>query len=96
MKLFVFIRMQARAGCEADVEHAIRAVLEPSRQEPGCLAIDGFRSTHNRQLFFIHSRWTDEPAFDRHAALLHTIRFIERVDPLLEQPREVCRTALIG
>jgi quinol monooxygenase YgiN len=33
----------------------------------------------------------DEAAFDLHAALPHTVSFVEKVEPLLDQPLEVTR-----
>ena len=44
----------------------------------------------------MHLRWTDEGAFQKHAELPHTVRFLERVDALLDQPRVVTRTEMIG
>jgi quinol monooxygenase YgiN len=66
--------------------------MPPSRAEPGCLGIGAFRSTRDPQLFFVHSRWRDEAAFDRHAALPHTLRFVERVSAAIDHPLEVERT----
>jgi quinol monooxygenase YgiN len=43
-------------------------------------------------LFFIHSRWKDEVAFEIHAELPHTLRFIERVQPLIDHKLDVNRT----
>ncbi len=65
-------------------EEALRQVVAPTREEAGCLGIHAFRSTRDRQLFYIHSRWKDEAAFDLHAKLPHTLRFIARVEPLLD------------
>jgi quinol monooxygenase YgiN len=48
------------------------------------------------RLFFIHSRWVDEAAFQKHADFEHTERFLKKVDPLLDQPRKVSRTQLIA
>jgi len=50
----------------------------------------------DRRLFFIHARWADEMALQVHAGLAHTVRFLERVDALLDQPKEVTRTEMIG
>ena len=96
MEQYVFVRLLARGGEERAVEEALREVLGPSRQEPGCLSFQLFRSTREPRLFFIHSRWVDAVAFQKHAELAHTKRFLERVDVLLEQPREVARTELIA
>ena len=96
MELFIFARFQARPGQEDTVAEALQDVLGPSREEAGCLNIHAFRSTRDPQLFYIHSRWRDEDAFDAHASLPHTVRFIERVGPLIDHPLEVTRAQLIG
>jgi quinol monooxygenase YgiN len=92
----VFVRLLARAGEERAVEEALREVTGPSREEPGCLSFYLFQSIRDRRLFYIHSRWMDAEAFQKHAELAHTKRFLERVDALVEQPREVARTERIG
>ena len=93
---YVFVRLHAREGEENAVEEALREVTGPSRQEPGCLSFHTFRSMRDRRLFYIHSRWVDEAAFQAHAELPHTVRFLKRVDALLDQPRDVTRTEMIG
>jgi len=93
---YVFVRLLAKAGNESAVEEFLREVMGPSREEPGCLSFHLFRSMRERRLFYIHSKWADEAAFQKHAELAHTKRFLERVDPLLDQPREVVRAEMIG
>jgi len=61
------------------------------REEPGCLSIHAFRSIHDQRLFYIHSHWKDEAAFDVHAGLAHTVRFIEFVEPLIDHPLDLTR-----
>lgn len=96
MEQYVFVRLLARAEEERAVEEVLREVIGPSREEPGCLSFHLFRSMRDRRLFYIHSKWADEAAFQKHAELAHTKRFLERVDVLLEQPREVARTEMIA
>ena len=96
MELFIFARFHARDGQDAAVAAAMRAVVAPTRAEPGCLAINAFRSTRDQRLFFIHSRWVDEAAFETHATLPHTVKFIELVQTLIDHPLEVTRTQPIG
>ena len=95
VELYGFVRLHAREGEESGVEEALREVTNRSREEVGCVSIQAFRSIRDRRLFFIHSRWVDEAAFQLHGGLPHTVQFLERVDPLLDQPREVARTELI-
>src|SRR5262245_66380227 len=81
MELFIFARFHARPGHERGVAEALLDVLSPTREEPGCLSIHAFRSTRDPRLFYIHSRWKDEAAFESHAGLPHTVRFVGRVEP---------------
>jgi len=96
MGLFIFARFHARKGKEDAVAQALQDVVVPSREEAGCLSINAFRSTRDPGLFYIHSHWKDEAAFDLHATLPHTGRFVERVEPLIDHPLEVTRAELIG
>ena len=91
----VFVRLHAREGEEGAVEEALREVAGPSREEGGCLSFQTFRSGRDRGLFYIHSRWGDEAAFQKHAELAHTVRFLEKVDGLLDEPRNVARTEMM-
>jgi quinol monooxygenase YgiN len=96
MEVFIFARFHARPGHEGAAAEALLDVLAPSREEPGCVSIHAFRSMRDPQLFYIHSRWKDEAAFERHAGLAHTLRFVERVEPLLDHPLDVTRAGQIG
>ena len=95
MELFIFVRFHARPGKENEVEEALRDVLPPTRGEAGCSNIHAFRSIRDPQVFYIHSRWADEAAFEKHALLPHTVRFVERVEPLLDHSIEAQRCELI-
>ena len=96
MALFIFARFHAREGQETAVAEALREVVAPSRAEPGCVAIDAFRSIREPRLFYIYSRWVDEAAFEIHAGLPHTVRFVARVQPLIDHPFEATRAMPIG
>lgn len=96
MELFFFARFHARSGNERAVADALRDVLAPSREEPGCLSIHAFRSIRDPRLFYIHSRWKDEAAFEVHAGLSHTVRFIERVETLIDHPLDTTLVEKIG
>ena len=96
VELFIFARFHAREGAEAATEEALHEVLGPSRAEAGCLSINAFRSTIDPRLFYVHSHWKNEAAFDLHASLSHTEHFTGRIAPLIDHELEVKRTTLIG
>jgi len=92
VELYIFARFHAREGMENRVAAAMGEMLPPVRAEPGCISIQVFRSARDGRLFYLHSRWVDEAAFERHATLPHTQRFIETVGPLIDHPLDVVRT----
>lgn len=91
MELSTIVRFHAREGQEEAVAALLRGQFEPVRAEPGCTRFEVFRSIRDKRLFFIHSRWRDEAAFEVHAELPHTVRFIERMLPLIDHPLDVTR-----
>jgi quinol monooxygenase YgiN len=96
MEMYFFARFHARPGNERAVADALLDVLAPSREEPGCLSIHAFRSIHDPRLFYIHSSWKDEAAFEVHAGLSHTVRFIESVEPLIDHSLDTTWAEKIG
>ena len=91
MELFIFARFHASEGQDSAVAAALREVVGPTREEPGCRAIEAYRSTRDARLFYIHSRWIDEAAFEQHAGMAHTVRFLERVRTLIDHELDVTR-----
>lgn len=69
MEIFVFARLHALPGKHADVQRAMFDVQGPTREEPGCLSYGAFRYVRDPDEFYIHSRWQDMAAFERHAEL---------------------------
>ena len=95
MEQYVFVRLHARANEEHAVLQALFEVASPTREEAGCLSFHIYRSMRDRQLFYIHSRWVDAAAFQHHADLPHTVKFLKCVDALVDQPRDVARTEMV-
>ena len=86
MEVFIFARFHAAPGKREAVCEAMHRVQGPTRLEPGCLGYGAFQSLRDPDEFYIHSRWKDQAAFDHHAALPHTVRFVAEVEPLLDHP----------
>lgn len=96
MEFFIFARFHAREGQEDELAALLREQVPAARIEPGCLAICAYRSVRDPRLFWIHSRWTNEAAFEVHAKLPRTDRFVERAEQLIDHPFDVTRTHTIA
>jgi quinol monooxygenase YgiN len=92
MTLHIIARFHVRAGEEAAALKALRAVAAATRLEPGCLDFQVVRGVRDSRLLHIHSQFRDEAAFDLHADLPHTVRFLDAVGTLIDQPREITRS----
>ena len=95
MKMFIFSKFHAREGKEGELAGTLTTVSAATRAEPDCLGHQVFRSTKDTRLFFIHSQWTNEAAFERHIEFPHTLRFVENVEGLIDHELDVVRTRLI-
>jgi quinol monooxygenase YgiN len=91
MELYIFGRFLVRDGQEGAFEEALGDVVTATRAETGCLEVHGYRGMRNPRLYYLHSRWKDVQVFEAHAKLPHTETFLERVEKLLEEPRDVKR-----
>ena len=92
MELFLFARFHARPGSEAALKEAIETVEGPTRSEDGCRSYCVFRSIDIPGEFYVHSRWRDRAAFELHASLPHTVKFLSTVEPLIDHPLSVSLT----
>ena len=90
------VRFEPIAGKESEFRQELLRVVEASRTEIGCLAIHAFESFWELPVFAIHSEWADEAAFELHAQLPHTVRFVEAAKELLPHPIEGLRLRQIG
>jgi quinol monooxygenase YgiN len=91
-----FTRFEPPPGREAEFREELLKVVEPTRAESGCLSMRVFESLREPRVFAVHSEWVDEAAFDLHARLPHTVRFIEAVEKLLNREIQGLRAREIG
>jgi len=86
VSLHFLVRFEPLPGKQSEFRGELLRVLEPSLAEKDCLAIHVFESLHEPVVFAIHSEWRDEAAFEFHAQLPHTVRFLRAAEKLLTHP----------
>ena len=96
MSVHFFVQFEPAPGREIEFRTELLKVVEPSRAETGCVALRVFESLREPLRFGIHSEWADEAAFERHAQLPHTLRFLRAVEGLLTHDVRGLRTREIG
>lgn len=96
MSVHFFVRFEPVPGREMEFREELRRVVEPTLAEPGCLAIRVYESLREPSVFAIHSEWVDEAAFEWHAQLPHTVRFLGAAEKLLPHPVQGLRAREIA
>ena len=96
MSIHFIVRFEPRPGKDQEFRDELLRVANPTRAEPGCIAINIFESLRAPFTFAIHSEWVDEAAFELHAQLPHTVRFVDAARKLLSHPIDGLRTQHMG
>jgi len=96
LSVHFLVRFEPSPGKEAEFHEELLRVVDPTRAEMGCLAIHVFESLREPLLFAIHSEWADEAAFELHARLPHTVRFLDAAKKLLTHPVQGLRMSEIA
>jgi quinol monooxygenase YgiN len=96
LSVHFFVRFEPLPGREMEFREELLRVVQPTRTEIGCVGIHAFESLREPSMFAIHSEWADEAAFELHARLPHTVRFLGAAKELLTHPVEGLRTRQIG
>jgi quinol monooxygenase YgiN len=96
LSLHTFVRFEPQAGRQQQLREELTSVIEATRAEPGCIRIQLFEAIRDPVVFYIHSEWVDEAAFDAHAKFPHMVRFLGLVGGLTTHLVKGIRTKQIG
>lgn len=92
LPVHTFVRFEPIPGKEQELRDELKLLLEPTRAEPGCIRIHLYEALRDPLIFYIHSEWVDEAAFDAHPKLPHMTRFLEIARVLVTHPVKGIRT----
>jgi len=65
------VKWTIREGELDAVLPALRALIEASRREPGCLLYQAHRDPENENVLFLYEQYADEWAYQAHAGSQH-------------------------
>jgi quinol monooxygenase YgiN len=81
--------LHARADKTQELNSLLASLLDPTRQEPGCIEFALLRNRENPTEFVIVSRWRDEQAVRDHAASSYAQRALSELPGLLTGPLDL-------
>lgn len=78
--------LKAKAGKVDELRDALKALLLPTRQEPGNTDYALFQLRDEPDVFYMRESWRNQAALEEHIALPHFQTFIGQMDRLLAEP----------
>lgn len=78
--------LKAKTGKVDELREALKALLLPTRQEPGNTDYTLFQLRDEPDVFYMRESWRDQAALEEHISLPHFQAFIGQMDSLLAEP----------
>jgi quinol monooxygenase YgiN len=80
-------QFKAKLGQEQALGSALKAILKPTRGEPGCIRYD--LVTAAPDIWVMIEEWRDEAAISYHLEQPYIVELLERLSELLANPPKV-------
>ncbi len=95
MSIHVFASVTPQAEHLAAAEAILRTAVTASRQEPGCLRYDLFKTVQGEAGFQFFETYVDQAALAAHAQSAHFQTLKEQITPLLARPLAISITTAV-
>ena len=89
MPLIVVAECLAEPGQEDRLRTALEAMIEPSLEEPGCLAYQPYTDLNHPARMLVVEEWTDSRALDEHFTTSHFHHVRQVLDLVLAEPMTI-------
>jgi quinol monooxygenase YgiN len=93
-EISLIVRMKAKPGRGQDLEAALRAVVEPTHREPGCMRFALHRSMTDAATYVLVERWSSKQALESHLAQPYLRTLLGQLAQLAE-PADVAEYELL-
>jgi len=94
--LTVIVSMRSKAGKEQDLREALKVLIEPTKQEAGCVDYHWHQGISDPAVFYFYENWESIEHHDAHMRAPHMQEIIGRVEELLDNAPTIERLRRIG
>lgn len=96
MTVTVIATIKAKPGMESEVEQALRALIEPTRAEPGCINYDLHLLSDDPTVFMFHENWRSRKDLEEHLKMPYLEQFLAQSEEILAEPVSIGLYTKIG
>ena len=94
--LRVIARFRAQPGKESDLERVLVGLIEPTREESGCLGYELLENLEDPREFTFVEEWESESALEAHFSTDHIAGAVQVFPELLAQELDLRKYHLVG
>lgn len=95
-KIVLFARLKVKGDQVERARSAALAIVEPSRNEVGCINYDIHQSIEDSTVFLWHETWVSKAALDEHFATKAFQNFFAVVGEVAAEPPEINISRMIS
>ncbi len=88
-RVIVLVRFEAKPECVEEIKKELSKLIDPSRNELGCMNFELFQDTANACEFFLYENWQNRALLDQHLDSPHLTGFVMKAEKLLARPLEI-------
>lgn len=86
----------ARSGNTNKLEAELLSLVEPTREEPGCLQYDICRSSKDPDELLVNERWRSQQDFELHVKTPYVESFMKKIPDLCTKNVEILSFSLLS
>jgi len=95
-ELFMLAKLKAKVGSESAMEKELKALVEATHSEPGCLLYALHRDSNDVSQFVVIERFLSKEALDSHYTSQHFLKHFSLISPLLASEPEIIQLTSVG
>ena len=89
-KIVLLVKITGNPGKDKELLDELRLLIEPSRNEGGCIKYDLNRDPENKDTFWFVEEWASQSDLDKHNQTAHFKRLQERKADLVASAERIC------
>ncbi|MDT2046217.1 hypothetical protein CHN50_14280 [Priestia aryabhattai] len=82
--VIIHAKLKAKKGYEEELQKAVAHVVQPSKQEEGCILYAAHSSKEEKGTVIFYERWASEKAFQLHINSSHYQQYREAIRDIIE------------
>ena len=94
--IVLIARLKVKKDSVEAAKQAALAIVEPSRDEAGCINYDFHQLLDDESVFVWHETWKDREAIDAHGSSAHFNEFSEAIKDLTEEPLQLTFAKMVS